>query len=432
MKYLIMPVGAAFALAVTSAQAQVAPNGDPVLYWNQVAIQQISTAEPDPGVGGRSYAILNIALHDAINATVGSPDHSYVGHVANAGGDTRVAAAYAAHDVLVSLYPTRKAEFDAALAASTAGLNSPTGMATGQSYASATLQLRANDGFTPTIANVVPPGAPGLYSGLAVDSQFGTATPFVLSSDTQFRPGPPPTLDSAAYTAAYDEVRSLGAIDSTSRTADQTAAALFWAPTPETPYLGAAIQQSLATGKSVIENARIFATLTTAVADAPIVAFDAKYTYNFWRPVAAIQRGAEDGNPDTIGDATWQPLLNAPPFPSYFSAHAVVGATAANILDEVYGSNVSFCFTNDVGSRCWANFDQAMTDDADSRLWAGIHFGFDNQLGLGIGERIADFALSQNLFGAVPEPATWAMMILGFGAVGGALRRRTRKVAFVV
>lgn len=417
---------------VTGTHAQAPASGDPVLYWNQIAIQQISLDEPDPGIGGRNYAILNVAMHDAINATLGSPDRSYVGGVTITGGNTQVAAAYAAHDVLVNLYPSSKPAFDAALTASTAGLISPSGMATGQSYASAMLALRANDGYYSAPPAYVPTGAPGNYvptvitpnGPIVVGTQQATAAPFILASDSQFRVGPPPALASTAYTAAYDEVKSIGALNSLTRTADQTTSALFWAPNPETPYLTAAITQSLADGKSVLDNARIFATLTTGVADASPVIFDTKYLYSVWRPITAIQEGNLDGNPDTIGDPNWQSLLVAPPFPSYFSGHATVAGTAATILDYEYGSSVPFCFTNTVATRCWSSYDQAAMDDADSRLWGGIHFGYDNQLGLGVGQEIADYVIGRDVFGAVPEPNAWMTMLAGFGLVGTAMRRR--------
>lgn len=435
MKLRTMMAGAgalALAAAATTARAQVAVSGDPVLYWNQLATQTIGG---DPGLGGRSYAIMDIAVHDAVNATVGSPDHSYVGGVTTFGGDTRAAAAVAAHDVLVNLNPSSAAQYDAALTASLAlipnGAAKSAGMSTGQAYASAALSSRASDGWNATPPPYVPTGEPGNYvptvpgpPNSPIDGQFGTATPFVLTSDSQFRPGAPPTLTSAAYAAAYNDVKSLGSATSTSRTADETFSARFWENNPETPYLTAAITQSVAAGKSVLENARIFATLTTAIADAPIVSFDAKDTYEFWRPVTAIQQGDLDGNAATVGDPNWQPLLVTPPFSSYDSAHSTVAGTAASVLDAEYGSAIGFCFTNALGQRCWDSYDAAALDDSSSRLWGGVHFGFDDQVGLSTGYQLGAFAVGRDLFGAVPEPTSWAMMIAGFGLAGAGLRRR--------
>lgn len=432
MKNTLVAVGfAVLASAAAPCSAQVAPGGDPVLYWNQVAMANI---DGDPGLGGRAYAMVNVAVHDAINATVGSPDRSYVGSVANNGGDTRAAAAVAAHDVLVNLYPAKAAAFDAALTASLATIASSSaktaGMATGQSYAAATIAARANDGFVAPFPTYTPTGQPGNYvptspgPGIVVDGQFATATPFVMTSPTQFRPGPPPALDSAAYAVALNDVEAIGALNSAVRTADQTASALFWDADPERPYLNAALDQSLASGKSPLENARIFATLTTAVADAPIAAFDAKNLYNLWRPVTAIQNADVDGNPLTTADPTWQSLLVAPPFQSYFSAHSIVAGTAASILDLAYGDTIRFCDTNAAGTRCWDSFDAAALDDSKSREYGGIHFSFDDQTGLADGYQLGSYAFDRNLFGAVPEPATWGMMIVGFAAAGLSMRRR--------
>ncbi|QDZ08373.1 PEP-CTERM sorting domain-containing protein [Sphingomonas panacisoli] len=422
---------AALTFVTVPASAQVAPGGDPVLYWNQIAMANI---DGDPGLGGRAYAMVNIAVHDAINATMGSPDRSYTGSVANGGGDSRAAAAVAAHDVLVNLYPTKTAAFDAALTASLAtignGSAKTTGMATGQAFASATIAARASDGFIAPFPTYTPTGQPGNYvpttpgPGFPVDGQFATATPFVMTSPTQFRPGPPPALDSIAYAVSLNDVEAIGSINSIVRTADQTASAFFWENDPERPYLAAAIDQSLASGKSPLENARIFATLTTAIADAPITAFDAKNLYNIWRPVTAIQNADIDGNPLTTADPTWQSLLVAPPFQSYISAHSTVAGTAASILDLVYGTGVGFCATNTVGTRCWDSFDAAALDDSKSREYGGIHFSFDDQQGLASGYQLGAYAFNRNLFGAVPEPATWAMMIVGFGAIGASMRRR--------
>ena len=419
------------ALMPLPASAEVAPGGDPVLYWNQIAMANI---DGDPGLGGRAYAMVNIALHDAVNATVGSPDHSYISGVANSGGNTRAAAAVAAHDVLVNLYPAKAAAFDAALAASLATIGSgsakATGMATGQAFASATIASRASDGFTAPFPPYTPTGQPGNWvptpggPPFPVDGQFATATPFVMASPSQFRAGPPPALDSVTYAMAVNDVETIGSLNSTVRTADQTFSAYFWENDPERPYLSAALDQSIASGKSTIENARIFATLTTAVGDIAIAAFDTKYLYNFWRPVTAIQQADTDGNPLTIADPTWQSLLFAPPFPSYFSAHSTAAGTAASILDLAYGSMTGFCATNNVGTRCWESYDAAALDDSKSREYGGIHFSFDDQLGLSTGYRLGAYAFGRNLFGAVPEPATWAAMMLGFAAIGGTMRRR--------
>ena len=433
----MLAVGTALGWMAAPAAAQVAPSADPVLYWNQVAIGQIAVDQGDPGQSGRTYAMMNIAMHDAVNATQGSPDHSYVSGVAASGGNTRVAAAYAAHDVLVNLDPAGRATYDAALTASLGGATNAQGQATGQSYASALVASRANDGYSNPPPVYTPTGQPGNYvptvvtpdGPLVVGQQYATATPFVLASDSQFRVPGPYALNSTAYAADYNQVMTIGALNSAIRTADQTQAALFWAPNPETPYLSAAISDSAAAGNSTLANARNFATLTAAIADATPVIMDSKFTYDFWRPITAIHEGDIDGNPLTAADPGWQSLLDAPPFPSYFSGHATVAGTAAEILDQQFGANAAFCFTNSVAQRCWSSFDAAAAEDANSRLWGGIHFNEDNQLGLVVGKEVADYVEGAGLFAAsVPEPASWGAMILGIGLIGGLLRRRREVV----
>ena len=167
---------------------------------------------------------------------------------------------------------------------------------------------------------------------------------------------------------------------------------------------------------STLDNASLFSPLTTSVADAFIVGFDTKYTYNFWRPISAIQAGDADGNPLTIGDATWTSLITAPEHPSYLSTHSVASGAASTVLasffgDQPFGGN-QFCETLINLNRCFTSFSSAAQDGANSRLWGGIHFSFDNAAGLAAGQGVANFALAQNEFRAVPEPSTWAMLLL--------------------
>lgn len=418
--------------ASTPALAKVDVTGDPVLFWNEMLIEGI---HGDPTVQSRSYAMVDVALHDAVNATLGSPDHSYLGHVANAGGDTRAAASVAAHDVLVNQNPAQAAAFDAALAQSLAlvpdGAAKTRGMATGAAFASAVIARRAGDGAT-TPKMYFSTGEPGNWRPtpggppFGIDLQYADVTPWVMTSTSQFRPGPPPALGSAQYATALNEVKDIGSAASTSRTAGETFDAQFWA-TDEGPiaFTRAAIDASVAEGKSTIENARLFATLTTGVADASISIFNTKYHYNLWRPVTAIQLADIDGNAATLADPDWSPLLVTPPFPSYASAGTTVNATGFGILELAFGNDIAFCANNSFGERCFANYSSAASDFADSRVWGGIHFRFDVDTGLAIGSDIARFEFDRGAFGAVPEPSSWAMMIAGFGLIGTMRRRAT-------
>lgn len=418
------------------ALAAIPVTGDPVLYWTQV---EIAGLVGEPASGARRFAIANVALHDAVNATLGSPDRAYLGHIATPGGDTRAAAAVAAHDVLVSVNPAKAADFDAALAASLAlvpsGAAKTNGMATGHAIAVAALASRASDGSS-AVVTYPSGGAPGLWQPTppgfvpGIDAAYATMTPWLMTSQNQFRPGPPPTLDSAAYTAAFDEVKAIGSATSAIRTADQTFSAQFWAASPGDPaWMQAAIDAAAAKGLSTLDNAKLVANLAMTLSDASIVTFDAKLAYDYWRPVTAIRLADLDGNAATAADPAWSPLIVTPPFPSYASAHAIFAGAAASVLDQLLGDNIAFCLTAAVGSRCWDSFDDAATDAANSRLWGGIHWRFDNEVGLATGYKLGAFDISRDVFRSVPEPSAWSLMILGMGALGALLRRHRARAA---
>ena len=428
---------AALLAGVAAPSAAVVPvTGDVVLYWNQLFLG----TTPYSPAQARPAALLNIAVHDAANATLGNADYSYLQHVTNAGGDTRAAVSVAAHDVLVSQYAGRAAEFDAALVASLAlipdGTAKTNGMATGAKFAAAALANRAHDGYFDVVPPYVPSGLPGRYAptppgfGPPVNPQLATADTWLMTSNDQFRAPPPPELTSAQYTAAFNEVRDIGSATSGTRSAEQTAAAQYWAVTQGTgPWLQAAIDISQASGASTLANARTLAKLSVGVADAILVAWDSKFHYDYWRPVTAIRAADTDGNPDTDAVAGWTPLLVTPPHQSYVSAHSTISGAAARILEAALGDTHDFCVTSLGVNRCWTSFSDAEMESVNSRLWGGIHWRFDNEAGLAAGEALGAYTFDNRVFGAVPEPAAWGLMLAGFTLVGTALRRRVRRVA---
>ena len=426
--------GAALAGVMLAApgNAAVSVTDDPVLYWNQVLLTGLAGS---PTVTSRGFAMVDVALHDAVNATFGSPNKGYLGAVPTPGGDTRAAASVAAHDVLVALNPGKAADFDAALAASLAlvpnGAAKTNGMSTGAAIAAATLANRAGDGSN-AIVPYTPSGLIGRWAPTppanapAAVPQWGKQNTWLLDSQSQFRAGPPPALTSAEYAAALNEVKDIGSATSLTRTADQTAAANFWVTASGTgPWLQAAMDASKAKGGySSLEYASLFARLSVSLADTAIAIWDTKYTYDFWRPITAIRLADLDGNDQTAADPNWTSLIAAPPFPSYMSAHSAFAATAGDILTDAFGGGYAFCLTSAGANRCWASFTDAELDAGNSRIWGGIHFAFDNEAGLALGHQIAAFELKQKVFAPVPEPASWALMIAGFGMAGAVCRRR--------
>lgn len=436
MKIRYLTTAALIALA-TPATAAVPVSGDVVLYWNQILNTGLTGS---PTVQSRGFAMVDVAIHDAVNAALGGPNKSYLGAIANPGGDVRAAASVAARNVLVALNPGKTAEFDAALASNLAlipdGAAKTNGIATGTLMAAATIALRSGDGST-NVVNYTPSGLIGRWAPTppantaASLPQWGGVTPWLITSGNQFRSGPPPALGNAEYTAAFNEVKDIGAFGSTTRSAEQTASAVFWnGAAGDGPWVQAAIDASVASGKSTLQNASIFALLTTSAADAAIATWDSKYYFDYWRPITAIRAGDVDGNPLTIGDPNWLSLINAPPHPSYISAHSAVAGASADILATSFGNAFNFCGTFSGNTRCWTSFSDAKDDAANSRLWGGIHWRFDNEAGLAVGQGIANYALHTGAFAAVPELNSWAMVTCGLGLIGAFLRRR--KTAFKI
>ena len=417
------------------AAAAIDVTSDPILYWNDLAIKLFAGG---PHIQTRGMAMVNIAMHDAVNRSYNGANNYYSLGVSAPGGDVRAAASVAAHNVLVAVNPANAAAYDAALASSLAlignGAAKTNGIATGAAYSNAILVARATDGSTASVSytpGTLPgqwrPTPPGFAPAAA--TQWGGVTPFMLTAGSQFRPDAPPALDSAAYLAAYNEVKEIGSAASATRTADQTASALFWDTSNGTTWTRIGLDALADDGKSTLENARIMAKMTTAIADSIVAGFDAKYTYNLWRPVTAIREGDADGVGGTVGDAAWSPVFATPAHPGYPSTHSLQSGAASAVLLGLI-SDQAFCNTIGPDTRCFSGIGQAAQDAANSRLWGGIHFRFDNEIGLSTGQTIGQWALARGAFNAVPEPASWALMIAGFGLAGAAVRRRVTRLAF--
>jgi hypothetical protein len=313
-----------------------------VLQWNQTALQAIATDASAPTTASRALAMESLAVYDVISAINGTPGY-LVNATAPSDASVNAAVAEAADVVLDSIYPLQAALFDAQLQAELATL--PTGQSTndgiafGQEVAQQIITLRANDGSETnnvadsgsTAVGQWQPTAPAFMT--AVTPQWGSVTPFALESDTQFLPPPPPALDSAAYAASVNETESLGAGDSTTRTADETQAALYWneqtgTDTPAGIWNEIADQVAQAQGDGLTQDAQILAELNVAEADAMIAAWNAKFTYNAWRPITAIENADEIGNPGITEDPTWTPLITTPAFPEYVAGHPTVSEAA--------------------------------------------------------------------------------------------------------
>jgi hypothetical protein len=419
-------LSAAAALSVLSgtpaavAQASPAPTHAPdvslpldgalVTGWNATALQFLS---PATFVSTRILAMTHLAIYDSLIAIThdGQP---YAVSI-DAPHDTSAAAAVAAaaHRVLVNQVPAQAASYDAAYAAALAaipdGLAKTNGLALGEFIATQILALRSGDVLGP--AAYSQPAAPGVwqpvgdgYNTPAVATTWPNLTPFVLRRTSQFRAPRPPALSSRLYAANVNLVKSLGAKFSTTRTQDQTDAALFWYENGQIHFNALAREQSAAHGFTLVQAARLFALLNVALADGAMAVFDTKYAYNFWRPIAAIRGAAGDGNVATEPDPAWDSLLPlAAGHPDYISQHAVIAAAAATVLGAFFGDRTSFTLTtgsgiaNGVPPRSYRRFSEAAVENAASRVWLGWHFPISAGLGLIMGREVATFVLEHAL-----------------------------------
>ena len=392
-------------LRVEPLEDRSLPSAAVILEWNQRALNAVGQARVSPVVASRAMAITEAAVYDAVVA-IDRSFEPYHAHVATSrGASPEAAAAQAAHDALTALFPAQAGTFDAALAADLKGIplgRARQGVAVGREAARQILDWRSTDGSGATVA-YTPGTDPGDWQPTppanlpALAPQWPSVTPFAMSAGSQFRPGLPPALDSAEYATAFNEVKDLGSADSSTRSEEQTNIAKFWNDGLGTAFAFGywnKIAQSAAAeqGLSLVEDARLFALLNIAGADALISCWDAKYTYNLWRPVTAIRAGAAEGS----ADATWTPLLTTPNFPSYTSAHSTVSAAAAGVLTALFGTDYHFS----VGSvslpgvtRSFTSFDAAAAEAGRSRVYGGIHYMFDSTTGLGVGAQVADFVM---------------------------------------
>jgi hypothetical protein len=424
--------------AVALATLASSAGADEVTVWNEVLMQAIRTDKTPPPKASRAMAMVHAAMFDAVNS-VGHKYEAYAVDVdAPEGMSRKAAAACAARDVLVALYPNQAATFDARLADSLKhvknGQGKTDGMSVGQTVASGILAMRAND-HSGDIVDYIPKDGPGFWkptppgNAPALLPNWPMVTPFAMNSGDQFRGAGPAALDSQAWADAFNQVKELGAKNSQTRTADQTEIAHFWADgggTETPPGHWNQIARTVATqeGNSLLDNARLFAMLNVAAADAAIVSWDNKYEYEFWRPVTAIREDG-DGRDDTEADPNWESLIVTPPFPEYTSGHSTFSGAAAEILAHFFGSDEIEFVTGSDGLpgvyREFSSFSEAAEEAALSRLYGGIHFSFSNLDGLDGGMLLGQY-VAGNYFRPIPAPGLAGVLVLGLAL--GAGRRR--------
>ena len=398
---------------------------DPVQGWNMVSLEAIRVGGSVTANASRLLAMGSVAILDTLAAIDGTPSYM-VALDAPEGISAPIAAAAAAHRVLSvfyagnSAFTSLKASFDTRLAQDLAqlaqGAERDAAVAFGVAVADAVLAIRAGDGHAAVVSYTpgtepgdwrptprVGPGGTELPGRPAQLPQWGEIKPFLLEDGGQFRPDGPPALTSAEYTDEFNAVKSLGAINSTTRTAEQTEIAFYWRDltntyTPAGRWAQIAGEVLEAQGHSSASAARMLAALNLVGADGAIAAWDAKYEYNFWRPIAAIREADTDGNPNTIADPTWRPLIETPPHPDYTSGHATCSLAVAWALTYLLGDDIAFTNAS-VGMpgvfRSFDNFVQAGIEAGDSRVFGGIHFTSANIEGQALGKDVADYGMAK-------------------------------------
>jgi len=413
----------ATAVLATNASARSKPHvveapGQPVIDWNQLLLSIVNTpgAQPANIQPTRNFAIVHAAIYDAVNAVDRTHEPYLISVRAPRGASETAAADAAARTALVWLYPSQQATIDATYATELAkvpdGQAKNNGVSLGTTVANDLLAIRANDGSSETSPPFVPGTAPGSYQptppnfAAPVFTTWGQVTPFVLDRGDQFRPAPPPALTSDAYAAAINEVQSLGSATSTTRTADQTQIGKFWAPPIQNFWNQIAETVAAAHHTNLPTTARLFAALNLSFADSAIAFYDAKYTYQLWRPVTAIRLADTDGNPNTTADPNWIPLAgNTAADPSYPGAHSTISAAGADVLGSFYGDKQSFSLTSSAlpgVTRSFTSFSAAAKEAGLSRIYAGQHTRLDHVAGLALGRKVADFVLRNAL---LPAPS---------------------------
>jgi len=391
-------------------------SGQPVIEWNQLMLSIVNTpgAQPANIQPTRNFAILHAAIYDAVTAIDRTHEPYLISVRAPRAASETAATDAAARTALDGLYPAQQSVIDAQYAAELAkvadGPAKDQGVRLGDEVAADLLAIRAGDGSNTTPAPFVPGAAPGDYQPTPpnfptpVFTTWGQVTPFVLDRGDQFRPAPPPALTSDAYAAAINEVQSLGSASSTTRTAEQTEIGKFWNP-PIQNFLNQIAETVAGTQHSDLPTtARLFAALNLSFADSAIAFYDAKYTYQLWRPVTAIRLADTDGNPNTTADPNWLPLAgNTAADSSYPGAHSTISAAGADVLASFYGDKQSFSLTSPAlpgVTRSFTSFSGAAQEAGLSRIYSGQHTRLDHEAGLTLGRDVAGFVLNNALLPA--------------------------------
>jgi hypothetical protein len=412
-----------FTLVAAVAAALVGPGvarADVVTDWNRTMISALEATKLSPQPSSRVAAIVQASVFDAVNGIQRRYTPIHVDADAPRGSSVRAAAASAAYTALVALMPSQKTLFDQALQTTLAeisddpadpGQSVERGLDWGRAVSNAMLAWRAADGFSAVLPPYVAGTGPGAWQptppafAAPIGREFANMTPWAMTSPSQFLPSGPPSLTSVRFAHDIAEVQAYGSASSAVRTAEQTETAIFWQQdTPTAMWNRVADDPSETHATTLSRNARLLALVDVAAADAMIATFNAKNTYNFWRPVTAIRA--------TV-DPFWSPLLTTPPHQEYPSAHATVSSSPLSVLAAFYGDETSFTVTS-AGmpgvTRDFTSFSSAVQQVREARIWAGFHYRFSCEDGAAMGSAIGRYVVAN-----VAQPVNGEMS----GQIGG-------------
>ena len=407
MKHSRKHLPMALLAVATSLFVGSAASADVVTDWSVKAGEVVVAARLGAPAANRALAIVHTSIYEAANAITRRYPASGLHVEATSGASVDAAVAAASHATLAACVPSQEAAIDsdyqAALALVADGPAKSAGIAVGEKAAAAILALRLDDGAA-TAETYRPYTMPGVYVPTVIPlvSQWAQRKPWLLASPAQFRPGPPPPLTSATWARDYNEIKEIGGRNSTRRTDEQTEIARFWEATMPPIYHGVVRSVATMPGRETTQNARLFAAVTQAMDDALIAIFDAKYHYNFWRPITAVRNGDIDGNDSTERDPAWTPFIDTPMHPEYPCAHCIVAGAVGTVLQAEIGTGpmptlTTTSVTANGAARSWPTVDAFIQEVAQARIYDGVHFRNSTEVGTAMGKQIGGLAVAKYL-----------------------------------
>ena len=380
---------------------------DVVSDWNVKAGEIITQSGIGTPPANRVVAIVHTAVYEATNAITKRYPGSGISLEAPSGASMDAAVAAANRATLTKLLPSQQpaieSAYQGALARIADGAAKSAGIAVGEKAAAAILASRADDGAA-TPESYRPRTPAGIYVPTVTPAapQWPQRRPWLMTSAAEFRPAPPPALTSALWARDYEEIKAIGAKNSTRRSNEQTEIARFWEATLPPIYHSVVRSVAAMPGREVTENARLFMAVTQAADDALIAVFDAKYHYNFWRPVTAIRNGELDGNDATERDATWTSFIEAPMHPEYPCAHCILASTIGVVLQAAIGAEATPLLTTTSptakgAARSWTKFEDFVREVADGRIYEGVHYRNSTEVGTAMGKQVGGLAAAKYL-----------------------------------